>query len=568
MITKQDINMQKQCKQCKAQFMITQSDIIFYNRISPEFNLKKYQIPNPLLCPDCRQQRRLVWRNERSIYKRKCDFTWRNILSVYSPDKPFKICEQKAWWADTCNWLDYWVDFDFNKPFFEQFKNLQLRVPKMSLLLGEIENSEFTNHCDNLKNCYLVFASTEDKNCIYWNYVNNSKDCIDNLAIKNCELCYECTDCQNGYNLKYCEMSNNCSSSLFLYNCNSCKNCFMCSNLRNKEYCISNKQYSKEEYIDILSKINTWDYYSISNLMKEFIEIKNTSIRKNLFIEKSENVSWDIITNSNNCEACFDVHNSEDCKYVYYWSNIKDSMDIMSWYKTTELCYETASVWSWAYNCKFCYLPWWSSFIMYSINTLYSKYCFWCTDIKNAKYCILNKQYSKEEYEKIVPKIIEHMQKTWEWWEFFPVNLSPFDYNETMAYEYYPVSKEEALNTWWRWKNNNDHNIDTNKIIPANKLSGDIKEIPEDILNWAIKCEITWKPFKLTTQELNFYRKHSLPIPHLHPDERHANRMKLRNPRKLFDRNCEKCNKSIQTTYSSSRSEIVYCEKCYLKEVY
>ncbi|MBU0626264.1 hypothetical protein KKG31_00500 [Patescibacteria group bacterium] len=34
-------------------------------------------------------------------------------------------------------------------------------------------------------------------------------------------------------------------------------------------------------------------------------------------------------------------------------------------------------------------------------------HCFGCVSLKNKKYCILNKQYSKEEYEKIVGQIIE-----------------------------------------------------------------------------------------------------------------------------------------------------------------
>jgi formylmethanofuran dehydrogenase subunit E len=44
--------------------------------------------------------------------------------------------------------------------------------------------------------------------------------------------------------------------------------------------------------------------------------------------------------------------------------------------------------------------------------------------------------------------------------------------------------------------------------------------------------------------------------------------MKLKNPRKFFDRNCDKCNKEVKTTYSSDKEEIVYCKECYNKEMY
>ena len=72
------------------------------------------------------------------------------------------------------------------------------------------------------------------------------------------------------------------------------------------------------------------------------------------------------------------------------------------------------------------------------------------------------------------------------------------------------------------------------KIILANKIPDDIALIPDDILNWAIECEVTKKPFRIIKQELEFYRKHHLPIPKKHPEHRHIERMKLRNPRKLF----------------------------------
>ena len=155
-----------------------------------------------------------------------------------------------------------------------------------------------------------------------------------------------------------------------------------------------------------------------------------------------------------------------------------------------------------------------------------------------------------------------------EWWEFFPASMSPFGYNETVAQEYFPVSpqpspegegvseieKTETLRKVWiqsppspsgegargwgggAWFNWSDYEAPfpkVEKIIPASKLPDDISKIPDDILNWAVECEVTGKPFRIIRQELDFYRKHHLPIPRRHPDQRHLDRMALRNPRKL-----------------------------------
>ncbi|MBI4975519.1 hypothetical protein HZC20_02470 [Candidatus Peregrinibacteria bacterium] len=86
-------------------------------------------------------------------------------------------------------------------------------------------------------------------------------------------------------------------------------------------------------------------------------------------------------------------------------------------------------------------------------------------------------------------------------------------------------------------------------------------------MNFAIKCEVTGKLFKITSQELKFYRKHRIPLPRRSPNQRHLDRFTQRNPRKFWKRKCDKCGEEIQTTYSPDRQEKVCCEECYLKDV-
>jgi hypothetical protein len=160
------------------------------------------------------------------------------------------------------------------------------------------------------------------------------------------------------------------------------------------------------------------------------------------------------------------------------------------------------------------------------------------------------------------------MRKTGEWGEFFPSSMSPFGYNETVAQEYYPLSRSEATKGGvFQWSDYEAPFPKVEKIIPASKLPEDIAKIPDDILNWAIECEVTKRPFRIIKQELEFYRKHNLPIPRRHPDQRHLDRMALRNPRKLFERKCDKCHEVMITTYAPERPEKVYCESCYEKVV-
>jgi hypothetical protein len=145
----------------------------------------------------------------------------------------------------------------------------------------------------------------------------------------------------------------------------------------------------------------------------------------------------------------------------------------------------------------------------------------------------LNKQYTREEYEKLVAEIIEHMQTTGERGEFFPLSLSPFGYNETVANEYFPLTKEEALSKGYKRSDySTDPKLPENAELlhPATIPAEERKALVNDdtILKKVIICEESQRPFTIQKLELAFYRKMGLPLPKLHPDIRHEKRMKQR----------------------------------------
>ena len=79
------------CQNCQKEFVIEPEDFAFYERIN---------VPPPTWCPECRMIRRMVWRNERSLYKRKDNFYEKNIISAISIEKPFKVYSNDVWWSD------------------------------------------------------------------------------------------------------------------------------------------------------------------------------------------------------------------------------------------------------------------------------------------------------------------------------------------------------------------------------------------------------------------------------------------------------------------------------------
>ena len=153
------------------------------------------------------------------------------------------------------------------------------------------------------------------------------------------------------------------------------------------------------------------------------------------------------------------------------------------------------------------------------------------------------------------------MKSTGEWGEFFPSSISPFAYNETVAFEYFPLTKEEALSKGYKWK---DEDEQSQYQGMSYSVPDRIEDVNNDICDAVLTCEQTGKPFKVLPVELEFYRKMKLSIPKKCPDQRHFDRLSECQPRTLWDRSCMKCGVDVQTIYSTNSSETIYCSNCYL----
>ena len=553
---------------CKQPFEIAEGDLTFYESVSPVFSGLKQLIPPPTRCPQCRQQLRLSFRNERKLYRRTCDLTGKPILSIYAPDMPYKVYDRDAWWGDQWEALSYGRAYDFSKTMRQQLRELYAEVPHVGLYNTNIENSSYTNYALNQKNCYLIFGAGDNEDCLYGKFVVYCKDCVDCLAVYSSELCYEGVASEQCYGCRFFVNCRNCRNCTMIEDCLGCTDCIGCFGLRAKQYCIFNKQYSAQEYARLTKEYSALSQGGIGYLRQTLSEIKASLPHPHAHIYASENCTGDSVYNSKNCSNAFDCKDCEDCRNVYFAPKTLCTQDCAFCAPDGDrYCYSVCSTVD-LESSMACFYVWYGSNIYYSLECHHNSNIFGCVGLKNKRYCILNKQYTKDEYENLVAKIIASMRASGEWGEYLPADLSPFAYNETIAQEYFPLTKESAMQNGWRWRDETEEAPKTGKTIPGHKLPEDIAGVPDDILNWPIVCEATARPFQIVKQELDFYRKMQLPVPHLHPDERHKQRMASRNPYKLWKCQCAKCKKGIETTYAPERPEIVYCEECYLKEVY
>ena len=570
------------CQNCKTQFTIEPEDFKFY---------EKMKVPPPTFCPECRIIRRFIWRNERVLYKRKCELCGNIIFTLFSPVVKTPVYCYDCWWSDKWNPMIYMSSYDFSQPFLKQFQKLIEVVPIISKWGFDNINCDYAAHMGYSKNAYLSSSGVHSEDIYYSYSIDKGKNIFDSFLSGESELCYENINCNKTYNSSFLVNSKNCINSFFLYDCSGCQDCVLCTGLRNKKFYIRNKMYTESAFRDELKKINFGSNIILKKLKDEFFTLQLIAIHKYADIIASNNCTGDGIHNSKNVCSSFVVNDSENLKYCWRIpTGYKDSYDV-SGSLDSELIYEAALAADHNYFLKFHIQCRSSKNLEYCMYCSLSTNCFACIGLRSKQYCILNKQYTKEEYEELVPKIIKHMNdmpyissrknpstgsgQVYKYGEFFPSELSPFCYNETIAQEYFPLTKEEATEQGYKWKEKEERNY--NIDIKTKDIPNDIKEVNESIINKVIECEHQGKcneqcteAFKIIQDEYTFYKRINLPIPLLCPNCRHYQRLKQRNPLKLWHRKCMKegCTNEFETSYAPDRPEIVYCERCYQQEVY
>jgi hypothetical protein len=548
----------KVCEKCKNIFKIDENDHIFYDRI---------KVPVPKNCPTCRQQQRMLFRNFKTLYKRPSSKSGKMIISMYNPDVSFPVWSIEEWWADDWGAESYAIDLDLTKPFIKQIGELANKVPRFSIMNTKSTNCEYSNFALSSNSCYLVFGCVEDESCDYGHVVWNSKDCVDNLYVHKSELCYDCIDCLNCNKIYFSQECESCADSIGLYDCRDCINCIGCVGLRHKSYHIFNKKVSLEEYQKFLEKYPLNNEASILYILGKKEELRKRMPARVIFGSHNNNVSGDHNYFCNNIKDSFDIRNGENSRYCYTSGRTIESFDV-AFNPDIQYSYQTLASFN-SSNLLATHLVIDSNNVYYSDSCYNSNNLFGCAGLRSKKYCILNKQYTKEKYECLVPQIIENMKTSGDWGNFFPNWMSPFGYNESIANEYMPLEKSDALTQGFTWRDD----------IPSTKGQENCqhKDLPKDsneyndenLLDKILKCESCDKNYRFISREIAFYKRMKLALPAKCFNCRHQARMNARNPRILVEATCVSCGNKTETTYPKEKHKIykIYCEDCYKKEI-
>ena len=283
----------------------------------------------PTLSPESRFKRRMMFRNERKLYKRKCDKTGKDMVSIYPVEYPGQVYHPNEWHGDG------WDPFDFGLPyvpgsFYETFKKELDAMPKLSMFVINNENSEYTNGSQQNKNCYMLFASDHDENCLYDYSSFRCVYALDCYGCNKCENIYESIDCVDSSKVFFSQRIEKSFDIYYSTDLKNCSNCLLCFGLKDKQYCLRNEVIGKErresEVLPLIKKSKTNIEFQ-QKIFQEMSVMGKDVVVQNMNIINSYNSYGDLIINSKNISGSYELTDGENISNVINSSgNCKDVM--------------------------------------------------------------------------------------------------------------------------------------------------------------------------------------------------------------------------------------------------
>jgi hypothetical protein len=545
----------KTCVDCKQEFEINSGDLVLYEKVGLEI---------PEQCFSCRLKHHLAFSIFGKFRKGNSDLSKESLITVLPQNPRYPIYTSHEWWGDNWDPMVYGQDYDSSRSFFEQLKELQEKVPRPHQTGINNVNCDWCEDIWNSRNCYLSRAVDKAENSGYLYRVVGAQDSFDIAISFNMQDSYDCVTCYDSFNLNFSENSRDCIESYFLFDCRNCQNCFMSWNLRNKQYCIRNKQYTKETYEEELKKMKLDSHKNIENLKNEFENIlKNQAVHRENFNLRTTHSTGNYLTDCDKCINCFTWDDSQNCHNSLRGLYSKDCIDqAVTWH--TELSGNNSAV-NGGYQIKYSArsVGKYSEYIEMCEDV---EYCFGCVGLRKKKYCILNKQYTKDEYEKLKAQIITDMRRLNEYGNFFPLYFAPCDYNFSNSLVYFPeVIKDEIIKKGGYWQ---DEDLSSTDGVPSSTLPDSIKDTDSNISSQALICPETGYRFNISTEEYKFHKRKGFALPRIHFDLRMLKKARKTAVLKSYPYKCFYCQKKIEAYYPPEWNyQKIACEECYKQNI-
>lgn len=291
--------------------------------------------------------------------------------------------------------------------FFAELKKIIQSQPLPPLRILQSEDCKFADNIYACKNITYGFDTVRctDSAYIYDGFICDN--CIDCDYPVESQLCYESIDPYKAFNCDYVNYCANIRDSAFCDTCWNANDLFGCYNLQNKQFCIFNRQLSETEYREKVKEYKKWPPEKILAIVEE---LKLRYPLTQTISGHNENTTYgNYIHYNKNCYLCFDAAHDENGAYLYDTFDCKNCFD-STYGKDNQLTYEVVSSPN-LFNCNYTYYSGSCIDSSYLVNCLDVKDSLGCVNLAHKQYCILNRQLTKEEYERMSKPLLEDLKK-------------------------------------------------------------------------------------------------------------------------------------------------------------
>jgi hypothetical protein len=494
--------------------------------------------------------------------------TGKPVLSFHHPASGVRVLPDKEWHEKDFSAIT--EPYDANRPFFDQLRALELKVPLLATFSRVEPENSITLFSFGDRNSYFTFACKSERTF----FASGAFDVRDSSLLWLGMNISESHATQHSHRLhrcKYIRESLDCIDSAFLFDCRNCQNCFGATNKRNRQYVFMNEQLSKEEYERRVASIDLGRRSVLEEWQRTFDDLLlSQGVFPENFNVNCQDSTGEYLVNAVRCTECFDSNGAPTDNWHCGWMYGSSQGNMHGWgVVDNQECYQTVSCPN-SNRTKFSYRSFRLDNCEYCMMCSDLQDCFGCIGLKKKRFCILNAQYTEEEYWKTLDEIKCRLLDTGEYGHYLPVTLSSTYVPESGAVSYAGATPEELKQIGGNlFEPTADGATGAERITTTPRNASDVPDSIDDVTDeWAgvpIFDPEAKRTFSFLKPVLDHYRALRIAPPTRHFVQRFNSFSLLGQVAAFETRSCDSCKKSITVAQNRSYpNRRILCNVCYL----
>jgi len=529
---------------------------------------RKFQVPPSKYSPLSRQKILCAHFNGGQWWYNKHAETGKPMVTTCHPSTGVRVLPDEEWFDKDFQSINQEVDLDIS--FFDQLYDLRLKIPvsgtknfekpENSICIASYgdQNSFFVVASKSKDTFYSIVALETESAAEVYNSkaVTNSNFVIHGERIFSCQYALESRDCLN------CD---------FVFDCRSCEYCFGASNKRNKKYLWFNEQLTQEEWEKRRAEVDLGSRKVAFEWRDKFYDLVNAAVWPENFNEKCENSTGEYLTNTTDCKMVYYANGGAKNELHTTWSmGNAEGNAFCANPSGSQDSYLTAATNS-SNQCKHAVWCMRCQNLEYCSDCYDCENCFGCVGLRHKKFCILNKQYSEDEYWSKLDEIKCNMLESDEYGEPMQTRTAVGYFMETGSVRYFKADAEFGQATGAHMFEPNTPEAIGDELMKAMEVV-DSKTAPDscdDLDDWVGKAMLDSgynRRYAYLKQEVDLYQRLRIAPPVEHHVKRISDMVDHSCIGVFSEANCAECKTELIISMNPKFSERkIYCKPCYLK---